>query len=201
LISTTTSEAPEKLAERIGSGDSAAEAALVGRFERGILQILLRETPDRELARDLTQQTFLIVLERLRAGPLEDSTRLAGYLAQTARNLLIAEKRRFVRRRTELDPDAVQDAADEGPRQDDQREADSAAGVVRKLLMQLKSERDRLIIVRFYLDEESKESICKDLALTELQFNLILFRARNRLRQLLSSAGLSPRDLLSVAFL
>jgi RNA polymerase sigma-70 factor (ECF subfamily) len=194
-------EPPEKLAERISQGDTAAETALIGRFERGVMQILLRETTDRELARDLTQQSFLIVLERLRTAPLEDSTRLAAYLAQTARNLMIAEKRRFVRRKTELDPDAVRDACDEGPSQETQREADSAAQVVRTLLMQLKSERDRLVMVRFYLDEEPKESICKDLALTELQFNLVLFRARDRMRQLLSSAGLKPRDMLSMAFL
>ncbi len=193
-------DSPEKLAERVGRGDAAAEAALVGRYERGVLQILLRETTDRELARDLTQQTFLIVLEKLRAAPLEDPSRLAAYLAQTARNLLIAEKRRFVRRKTQADPDAVMNAADEGPRQEDQREADSAAQLVRKLLMQLKSERDRLVMVRFYLDEEPKSTICEDLKLTEMQFNLVLFRARDRLRHLLSDAGFKSRDLLCIPF-
>lgn len=180
-------------------GDTAAEQALVSRFQRGVMQILQSETSDRELARDLAQETFVIVIQRLRTGPLDDPTRLAAYVAQTARNLLIAENRRFVRRKTQLDPDAVDAAADDTSRQEHAREADSAAAVVRKLLTQLKSERDRQVMVRFYLDEEPKASICKDLKLSDLQFNQVLFRARDRLRQLLSTAGLQQRDLICFA--
>jgi RNA polymerase sigma factor (sigma-70 family) len=198
-LSVTTADTPESLAERVYRGETAAEEALVRRFQRGVMQILLSETPDRELARDLAQETFVIVIERLRTEPLEDPTRLAGYVAQTARNLLIAETRRFVRRKTHLDPDAVDAAADDASRHEQAREADSAAEVVRKLLTQLKSARDRQVMVRFYLDEESKASICKDLRLSDLQFNQVLFRARDRLRQLLSTAGLQQRDLLCFA--
>ena len=65
----------------------------------------------------------------------------------------------------------------------------------------MKSARDRAAIVRFYLDEERKEQICADLGLTELQFNLVLFRARNRLRQIFQQSGLVKTDLLSLAIL
>lgn len=198
-MSDSTAHIAAGLAERVTRGDTAAEEALVKRFQRGVMQILLSETPDRELARDLAQETFVIVIQRLRSGPLDDPLRLAAYVAQTARNLLIAENRRFVRRRTRLDPDAVDAAADDTAHQELAREADSAAGVVRKLLAQLKSERDRQVMVRFYLDEEPKASICKDLQLSDLQFNQVLFRARDRLRQLLSTAGFQQRDLLCFA--
>ena len=198
-MSDSTAHIAAGLAERVTRGDTAAEEALVKRFQRGVMQILLSETPDRELARDLAQETFVIVIQRLRSGPLDDPLRLAAYVAQTARNLLIAENRRFVRRRTRLDPDAVDAAADDTAHQELAREADSAAGVVRKLLAQLKSERDRQVMVRFYLDEEPKASICKDLHLSDLQFNQVLFRARDRLRQLLSTAGFQQRDLLCFA--
>jgi len=198
-LSDSTAHIAAGLAERVTRGDTAAEEALVKRFQRGVMQILLSETPDRELARDLAQETFVIVIQRLRSGPLDDPLRLAAYVAQTARNLLIAENRRFVRRKTRLDPDAVDAAADDTAHQELAREADSAAGVVRKLLAQLKSERDRQVMVRFYLDEEPKASICKDLQLSDLQFNQVLFRARDRLRQLLSTAGFQQRDLLCFA--
>jgi RNA polymerase sigma-70 factor, ECF subfamily len=198
-LSVSTADTPESLAERVHRGETAAEEALVRRFQRGVMQILLSETSDRELARDLAQETFVIVIERLRTEPLDDPSRLGGYVAQTARNLLIAETRRFVRRKTHLDPDAVDAAADDPSRHEQEREASSAAEVVRKLLTQLKSGRDREVMVRFYLDEEPKASICKDLRLSELQFNQVLFRARDRLRQLLSTSGLQQRDLLCFA--
>jgi len=189
------------LASRVSSGDTTAENELVRQYERGVLVILRHVTGDLELARDLCQDTFLIVLKRLRSGPLDDPARLAGFIAQTARNLAIAERRRDARRRTAADSDAVDAAPDEGPSREQQSETESSAGAVRKLLMGLKSPRDRAAIVRYYLDDEPKESICADLELTERQFNLVLFRARDRLKQLFHEGGFAKSDLLSVVFL
>jgi RNA polymerase sigma factor (sigma-70 family) len=189
-------KAANALAGRISAGDPAAEAELVSRYERAVLQILKCCTYDLELARDLCQETFVVVLRRLRSAPLSDPGRLAGFIAQTARNLFIASRRQTARRRTTADTTAVDSAIDEGPSREQQAEADSAATIVRKLLAELKLERDRVALVRFYLNEEAKETICTDLALTELQFNQILFRARARMRELLERRGLRQRDLL-----
>jgi RNA polymerase sigma-70 factor (ECF subfamily) len=61
--------------------------------------------------------------------------------------------------------------------------------LVRRLLGELPQTRDREILFRFYLAEEAKEDLCRDLGLTAQQFNLVLFRARQRFRQLLEEAG------------
>ncbi|HET9865264.1 MAG TPA: sigma-70 family RNA polymerase sigma factor [Steroidobacteraceae bacterium] len=192
---------PEHLAARILAGDALAEGELVRKYERGVLMILMQAVRDLELARDLRQDTFVIVLNRLRATPLDDPSRLAAFIAQTARNLAIAEKRREVRRRTDANSDAVELAADDAPSRESQSELESSANAVRRLLAEMKSPRDRMAIVRFYLDEESKESICADLGVTELQFNVILFRARERFRQLLEDRGLGRSDLFSLVLL
>jgi RNA polymerase sigma-70 factor (ECF subfamily) len=192
---------PEDLAARILAGDALAEGELVRKYQRGVLVILNRATGDPELARDLCQDTFVIVLNRLRARPLEDPSRLAAFIAQTGRNLAIAEKRREVRRRTEPDSMAVDLAADDAPSRETLSELESSAIAVRRLLAEMKSPRDRMAIVRFYLDEQSKESICADLGVTELQFNVILFRARERFRQLLEDRGLGRSELLGVVLL
>ena len=62
------------------------------------------------------------------------------------------------------------------------------------------SQRDRTLLVRFYLDEEEKESICQDLRLDARQFDRVLHRARQRLRQVLTLQGLSRSDFLSVVW-
>jgi RNA polymerase sigma factor (sigma-70 family) len=190
-----------RLANGVSGGDMAAETELVRFYERGVLMILTRVTGDPELARDLCQDTFVIVLKRLRASPLEEPARLAAFIAQTARNLAIAEKRRDSRRRTDPDSEVVNATADDAPSREQVSEAESAASAVRRLLQGLKSTRDRAAIVRYYLDEESKEKICTDLGLTELQFNLVLFRARDRLRQILRQSGFAKSDLLSLVIL
>ncbi len=188
-----------ELAQRILAGDARAEDELVRLHQRGVFIILRHATRDDELARDLCQDTFVIVLKRLRAAPLDDPTRLAGFIAQTARNLAIGTHRRDARRRTESDSDAIDAAADPQSAREEAGEVESSASAVRRLLLELKSQRDRTAIVRYYLDEEDKKKICADLGMNELQFNVVLFRARERLKQLLEQSGLRKTDLLCLA--
>jgi RNA polymerase sigma factor (sigma-70 family) len=44
--------------------------------------------------------------------------------------------------------------------------------------------RDREVLVRFYLEEQSAQEICRDLKLTETQFRLIKSRAKARYGEL-----------------
>jgi RNA polymerase sigma-70 factor (ECF subfamily) len=58
------------------------------------------------------------------------------------------------------------------------------ATIVRAVLGDLPTERDRQILFRFYIAEDDKERICRDLGLTHEHFNRVLFRARERYREL-----------------
>ena len=58
------------------------------------------------------------------------------------------------------------------------------AAMVRAVLAELDSDRDREILFRFYLADDDKERICRDLGLTAVHFNRVLFRARERFREL-----------------
>jgi RNA polymerase sigma-70 factor (ECF subfamily) len=61
------------------------------------------------------------------------------------------------------------------------------AEIVRAVLNELPLDRDLEILFRYYLAEEDKHQICADLSLSPLHFNRVLFRARERFRQLLRS--------------
>lgn len=99
------------LVRRIAAGDTAAEAALVERYSRGLLYLLRRLGAPPELAEDLHQETFRIVLERLRRRGLDEPAGLAGFLRGTARNLVMAERRKTARRRTDADPEGLEQVA------------------------------------------------------------------------------------------
>jgi RNA polymerase sigma-70 factor (ECF subfamily) len=60
---------------------------------------------------------------------------------------------------------------------------------VKQVLADLSLERDRQLLYRFYVGEDDKEEICRDLKLTSLQFNRVLHRARERFRELFESAA------------
>ncbi len=48
------------LVERIRDGDADAEAQLIADFSRGVGLMLLKHTGDPQLARDLSQETFVV---------------------------------------------------------------------------------------------------------------------------------------------
>ena len=173
------------LAGRIAAGDRAAEEELVQRYSRGVLYLLRRLGASPELAEDLHQDTFRIVLERLRHKGLADPAGLAAFLRATARNLLIAERRKTARRRTEADDEELARTEHPAPSQLSAVLLDEEAETVRRLIRELPSDRDRQILLRFYVAEEEKEAICTDLGLDSLHFNRVLFRARQRFKEIL----------------
>jgi RNA polymerase sigma-70 factor (ECF subfamily) len=188
---------PIELCQRIQANDRKAEALLVGRLQPGLRLVLHRATGgDLELARELCQETLVIVIKRLRSTGLNDPSELTAFAAQTARNLAIAYRRKDARRRTQPDSEALDIAPDPNLGQPEQVAVGKLGPLVQRLLDQLPTDRDRSILKRFYLHEEDKAVICRDFSLTELAFNQVLFRARNRFRELLSDTGLKKEDLL-----
>ncbi len=165
----------------------------------GVLFLLNRIVQEPALAEDLCNETFRIVLERLRRGPLEDPSKLDSFLAQTARNLAMADRRRTNRRHTVTgEQTAIDDFADERSDPGNQAESQERATAIRKVLQELPNLRDRQLLVRHYLNDEDKSSICRDLNLTEEHFNRVVYRARERFRVLLDKRFDRP-DLLCLA--
>lgn len=173
------------LALRIRQGDRSAEAALADRYGPKIEFVLRRHVREPSLAADLRQEALMIIIQRLRNDGLAEPHKLAAFLYQTAINLAKGEARTFYRRNTHPDFEAVDRAATAEPLLADRLERRQLAEIVRTLLGELKQDRDRDILRRFYLDEEAKESICASLQLSAAHFDRVLYRARQRFREIL----------------
>ncbi|HEY0514233.1 MAG TPA: sigma-70 family RNA polymerase sigma factor [Thermoanaerobaculia bacterium] len=180
-----------RLVRRIQEGEPAAESELVARFSRGLLLMLRRLVRNPALADDLHQETFALVLGKIRRGEVREPEKLAAFIRGTARNLFIADRRKEARYRS-LD-DGGEEAegtrperalADRGPAPLDRVLADEETRQVRRLLDELRFDRDRQLLFRFYLSDEGKEEICADLEIEPERFHQVLFRARERLREL-----------------
>ena len=182
---------------RIHAGDKLAEGELIQHYGPGILLMLEHRTQDQQLAVDLYQDTFVIVIERLRGKSLNEPHKLGAFIYGTGKNLLIGDLRKKARRKTFADTDIVSDTADSdsGPFQNVNR--DEEARIVRKIISTMRSKRDRTLLMKFYIDEEEKENICLDLNLSSLHFNRVLFRARRRFRELLIGYNASHNERIS----
>jgi len=187
---------PADLARRIFGGDPAAEQELVEKFSGGVLYHLRKMTGNAALSDDLHQDTFRIVLERLRRQELEDPSRLAGFILGTARNLALGDHRKRARRGDTPLPEAGLEVPDPAPGQLGRVLRQEEDGVIEKLLDDLGTERDRQILLRFYVAEEDREQICADFALTFPQFNRVIHRARQRFNELVLAAGIGGRGAI-----
>lgn len=182
-----------ELADRIGRGDRSAEEALARRYGPKLEFVLRRHVREPSLAADLRQEALIVVIQRLRKEGLAEPDKLAAFLYQTAINLARGEARTFFRRNTHTDFEAVGRAAATTPLLVDRLEQRELGEMVRAVLEELSQARDREILRRFYLHEEAKESICASLELSTEHFDRVLYRARQRFRQLLEARlGDSP---------
>ena len=172
--------------------------SLIAREYAGLRSLIFRRVGDVQTASDLLNEAACVTWEKWQAGKIERPEQIAGYIFQVAMNLL-RNRRRCIAERPEKraaarDLDAL---ALDDPQEREGIEA-SIAGQVKCLLLSMASQRDRTLLVRFYLNEDDKASICRDLQLTPTQFARVLHRAHGRLRQLLESRGLKGSDLYSL---
>ena len=188
-------DSPAALVAGILAGDPAAEDELVARHYRTVRAVLRQLLRGRADAEDLLQETFRLAIEKLRDGQLQQPSRLPSFLISLARNLAINQFRIETRRRTDADSEAVESRAFATPDPLGQLISTEKAGLVRRLLAELGTARDREILFRFYIAEDDKSKICEDLKLSALHFNRVLHRARQRYKQLyMEQAGGSEID-------
>ena len=172
-----------ELVERIRGGDPAGMEELYRVFSKGIRFFLYRQLGPQDLD-DKVHDVFLIVTQSIQRGELREPERLMGYVRTVVRRQVAAHIEDAVRARrnlTDLDGDIV--LSDHGP--------DPERGAIEKqneeLAMRILhsiAKRDREVLVRFYLKEQSPAEICRDLRLTETQFRLIKSRAKARFGEL-----------------
>lgn len=183
-------EVAAELVARVRAGDSRAEEEIVLRYQRGLRFLLRRRTKDVELADELLQETWIVALRKMRAGEVGDPSRLAGFLCGIAKNLALGDARKTFRRQTTANTEIVDRAIDTAPGVYERVSRAEACNFVRRMIGELKMKRDREILRRFYVEDEDKQTICRDLQIDGTHFNRVLFRAKARFREaILRSQG------------
>jgi RNA polymerase sigma-70 factor, ECF subfamily len=180
------------------AADAVAPLAAVYRDYPGLRALILRRVRDPDLAADILQDAAVTTLEKLRSGEISHPENLGGYLYRVALNHLRNHRRKD---RSAL---SSADALNELPASESAADWENVGGrqwavAARRMLEEMPVARDRELLVRFYLDDEDKDTICRELGLSEEHFNRVIFRARNRFRELIEHRGFRKVDLLTIA--
>ena len=175
----------EAVAER-----SELQNQLYLRYRRPLLQVFHHRRIDRDAADDLLQRTFLQAIKKIRTEGLDDPGNLGGYLYRTACKLATSYWRGDLSHRHENDRELLTNLKDEALSLEERLDHEQLAKHVRSLMDHLPMQRDREVLERFYLHEEERTAIRESLQLTDMQFNQVLWRARQRFGDILRKAGL-----------
>jgi RNA polymerase sigma-70 factor, ECF subfamily len=167
------------LVNRIQAGDPSGLEDLYGVFTTGIRFYIWRQLGAQDLD-DRVHEAFLAITRSIKRGDLREPERLMGYVRTVVRRLVASQIETVVSaRRTELDTKPSLPLRDDHPDPERKIIEREHLEIARRVLDELPW-RDREVLVRFYLHEDTAEQICEALALTATQFRLIKSRAKQR---------------------
>jgi len=171
------------MVERIQANDPSGMEELYAVFTTGIRFYLCRQLGPQDLD-DKVHDAFLTIAQSIRRGDLREPERLMGYVRTVIRRQVAGYIGVAVEsRRNMVDPEHGAALRDRQP--DPERRAIEGQNL--ELAMRVLNtlpRRDREVLVRFYLQEQSPQQICRDMGLTATQFRLTKSRAKARFTEL-----------------
>jgi len=165
----------EQLMADVRGGSRDAFAALFDRYRDPVWRFFRRRVPDRGRAEELTQDTFVAILEG--AGRYEARGPFRSYLFGVAFNILLSDRRKAAAHRTVPAGDEAAATADR-----------DTALWIQSALARLDDDDRELLMLREY-EELSYLEIAHMLSIPINTVRSRLFRARLALREVLEARG------------
>jgi RNA polymerase sigma-70 factor, ECF subfamily len=169
-----------ELVERARRGDAAAVESLYELFSQGVRFHLCRSVPRQDLE-DRVHDCFIAVLAAIRHGRLREPERLMGFIKTIVQRNVAAHIGEAVqeRRHEPASPHLIDWQRNPEQVAVAQQQQDLAQAALCRV-----APRDRELLVRFYLENESREQICASMGLTFDQFRMAKCRAKARFGQI-----------------
>lgn len=178
-----------ELAVKITQGDTQASNAFVQMNYRWLLFIIRKKFARSNNHEDIVQDTFMLVINKLKQGSINNPQTILAYLRTTAINIGFEYLRKDKKFTSAVDQDYLEVIEDA---KDDILSTiiwNDKVKYVKQVLSELKIQRDKDILTQFYFEDQSKTSICKKLDLSSEHFDRVLYRAKQRLKQLIAHKG------------
>lgn len=180
------------LVAKISAGDPVSMEYLYGTMRTRLRPYVGRRIGYHD-ADDRLHDIYIITVNAIRSGDLRDPRCLFGFIAGVARNQCVEHVKACVRRRQQEDVGSMdlrdckydpEQAAIEGER------FEHAMRVLRAI-----PKRDRDVLDRFYLQDQSPGHICLEMNLTPNQFKNIKHRAKRIFTEMSKQAAKKKRPL------
>jgi RNA polymerase sigma-70 factor (ECF subfamily) len=183
-----------ELVEQFINGEQSSIEALIHRHKNRVYTYILLLVKNDQLAEDIFQDTFIKVINSLRAGKYHDKGRFVSWVVRIAHNLIIDHFRKEKHLNT-ISNDATEVDMFNSPKYSDRNIeeiliGDQITNDVRKLIEELPDEQKEVIVLRHYVGMSFKE-IAEQ---TDVSINTALGRMRYALinmRKLIKEKNIS----------
>ncbi len=192
------SKISSELAIKIIAGDLSAKNEFVMINYSWLLFVVRSKFSSSNNHEDIVQDTFMLVINKLQKDKINNPKTILAYLRTTAINIgfeYLRKDKKFVSSVEQEMIDIISDA------KDDILTTiiwDDKISYIKTVIEELKIQRDKDILKQFYFDEISKIEICSQLDLSTEHFDRVLYRAKQRLKQLISQKEDGPKGKLNV---
>jgi len=126
---------------------------------------------------DLVQETLSRFIRAAQKDQIRNTDEFGAFINGVCRNVIL-EYRRRVKREPTLDEDVEIPEVGVRPDAEILEMRDAIDSVMAEL-----ADRDRAILRALYLDGKEKDEICTEWKMTDAQFRVVLFRAKERFRK------------------
>lgn len=171
----------------VRANDPAARDRLYALFLDGFRGQLAAKVESEHLE-DVLHNVFGDILAAVHRGAIRDPERFFGFVYTLLRRKYakyvqdrISARTRSAQHPVSLDSSGEAQEAGSAATQEEEQLLRERRALMRAGIAELKP-RDRELLTRFYLNEESQESVCESMGLTIRQFTLIKHRATRRLQ-------------------
>lgn len=179
-----------ELVERIQRGHPAGLEELYG-LAKNFTFFLMRQLGTEDL-QDKVHDVFVTTAQAITAGKLRDPERLLPFVTTVTRFYTYGQIERRTQSRKQQGTLEQVHVPDARVNLEQTAYRKQKAMIVRDILRAM-GPRDRELLRRFYLLEQSKEQICEEMKLTPTQFRLLKSKAKSKFAQL-GAVKLRRRD-------
>ncbi|MBI3698040.1 MAG: sigma-70 family RNA polymerase sigma factor, partial [Acidobacteria bacterium] len=129
---------------------------------------------------DVVQETLARFISAARDNKIHNPESLGAFLSGICNNVILEYRRRLWRENVPELP-----VPSQTPVVPPEAEAFELREAIAEVLAQM-SDRDCQVLRSFFLDEKDKDEICQETGLSDTQFRVTLFRAKERFRKIYS---------------
>ncbi len=176
----------QQILTKIAQGDTFAFEQLIQKYYQWLIVIVQVKYPKMDFHQDVIHETFIVVFEKIQLQQIKNPDQVKSFMRTCAINIAHQYYRNAKRHQSSIKQEHIEMIEHTTMDLSKSYELGARKELAVRMINQMDIDRDRLILKYHYFDHLDKAVICEKLNLTHEHFDRVLYRARMRLKDMIS---------------